>query len=84
MWRVTNGGVTPRESALPRVKTRRHVTPHVMSAEGEKYTSWGCAAGSGVSMSQGSERQQEVEREREREQREIKEWPLHTAQVMRC
>ena len=80
MWRVTNGGVTPRESALPRVKTRRHVTPHVMSAEGEKYTSWGCAAGSSVSMSQGSERQQEVERE----QREIKEWPLHTAQVMRC
>ena len=57
-------GVTPRESALPRVKTRRHVTPHVMSAEGEKYTSCGCAAGSSVSMSQGSERQQEVERER--------------------
>ena len=25
--RVTNGGVTPWESALPRVKTRCHVTP---------------------------------------------------------
>ena len=76
-WRGDPQGVS---IAPGQDQASRDPSCHVSRGREIHQLGWGCAAGSGVSMSQGSERQQEVERE----QREIKEWPLHTAQVMRC
>ena len=71
-------GVTPRESALPRVKTRRHVTPHVMSCQQRERNT---PAGMGLRCRiwcQHESGLRKATRSGEREQREIKEWPLHT------
>ena len=65
MWRVTNGGRDPQGVSIApgQDQASRDPSCHVSRGREIHQLGWGCAAGSGVSMSQGSERQQEVERE---------------------